>query len=80
MYFVDLASTAQARSKLNHCQALNAFDPPVIEVPISNVQKREEFRHPSFVSIRADGVIAAFGAEDYLLALRRAARLLEAKA
>ena len=32
MYFVDLASTAQARSKLNRCQALNAFDPPVIEV------------------------------------------------
>ena len=59
--------------------ALNAFDPPVIEVHISNVHKREEFRHHSFVSMRADGVIAGFGTQGYLLALRRVARLLEAK-
>ena len=38
--------------------ALNTFDHPVIEVHISNVHKREEFRHHSFVSKRADGVIA----------------------
>ena len=60
--------------------ALNAFDPPVIEVHISNVHKREEFRHHSFVSMRADGVIAGFGTQGCLLALRRVARLLEAKA
>ena len=38
--------------------ALNTFDPPVIEVHISNVHKRESFRHHSYVSLRADGVIA----------------------
>jgi 3-dehydroquinate dehydratase-2 len=58
--------------------ALNAFDHPVIEIHISNVHKREEFRHHSFVSGRADGVIAGFGTQGYLLALRRIATLAEA--
>jgi len=57
--------------------ALNAFDSPVIEIHISNVHKREEFRHHSFVSSRADGVIAGFGTQGYLLALRRLARLID---
>ena len=57
--------------------ALNAFEPPVIEVHISNVHKREAFRHHSFVSLRADGVIAGFGTQGYLLALRRVARLID---
>ena len=56
--------------------ALNAFDAPVIEVHISNVHKREEFRHHSFVSTRADGVIAGLGTQGYDLALRRVAKLL----
>lgn len=51
--------------------ALNAFDGPVLEVHISNVHKREAFRHHSYVSLRAEGVIAGFGTEGYLLALRR---------
>ena len=57
--------------------ALNAFDAPVIEIHISNVHKREEFRHHSYVSGRADAVIAGFGTQGYLLALRRIARLLD---
>ena len=60
--------------------ALNAFDHPVIEVHISNVHKREEFRHRSFVSLRADGVIAGFGTQGYLLALRRVATLVAPQA
>ncbi len=56
--------------------ALHAFDGPVIEVHISNVHKREAFRHHSYVSQRADGVIAGLGTDGYGLALRRVAKLL----
>lgn len=57
--------------------ALNAFEGPVIEVHISNVHKREEFRQHSFVSLRADGVIAGCGTQGYLLAIDRVAHLVK---
>ena len=56
--------------------ALNAFDGPVIEVHLSNIHRREAFRHRSYVSLRADGVIAGLGTDGYLAALRRMAALL----
>lgn len=56
--------------------ALNSFAGFVLEVHISNVHKREAFRHKSYVSSRADGVIAGFGVEGYALALRRMMTLL----
>lgn len=56
--------------------ALNTFEGPVLEVHISNIHKREVFRHHSFVSARAEGVIAGFGTEGYSLALRRMVSLL----
>lgn len=56
--------------------ALNAFDGPVIEVHISNVHKREAFRHHSYVSLRADGVITGLGTEGYKAALRRLAMVV----
>ena len=56
--------------------ALNAFDGPVIEVHISNIHRREAFRHHSYVSARAEGVIAGLGTEGYRAALRRIAQLL----
>ena len=57
--------------------ALNTFEGTIIEVHISNVHKREEFRHHSYVSLRADGVIAGLGTQGYTLALRRLASLLD---
>ncbi|MFN0263135.1 type II 3-dehydroquinate dehydratase [Tepidamorphus sp. 3E244] len=56
--------------------ALNAFEGPVMEVHISNVHQREDFRHHSFISGRADGVIVGCGTQGYLLALQRVATLL----
>jgi 3-dehydroquinate dehydratase-2 len=56
--------------------ALNAFEGPVIEVHISNIHRREAFRHHSYVSARAEGVIAGLGTEGYRAALRRIAQLL----
>lgn len=49
--------------------ALNAFKGLVVEVHLSNVHKREAFRHHSYVSLRADGVIAGLGAFGYVAAL-----------
>jgi len=49
--------------------ALLLLDVPVIEVHLSNIHQREEFRHISYVSKVAKGVIAGFGAQGYLLAL-----------
>jgi 3-dehydroquinate dehydratase II len=56
--------------------ALNTFEGVVIEVHISQVHKRESFRHHSYVSHRADAVMAGFGVQGYELAMLRMARLL----
>lgn len=57
--------------------ALNAFEGPVIEVHISQVHRRESFRHHSYVSHRADAVIAGCGVHGYELATLHMARILE---
>nr|WP_300309580.1 type II 3-dehydroquinate dehydratase [Halomonas sp.] len=49
--------------------ALNAFEGTVYEVHISNVHQRESFRHHSYVSLRANGVIAGLGTQGYQAAL-----------
>ncbi len=56
--------------------ALLIADQPVIEVHITNIHKREEFRHHSFISKVATGVIAGLGVGGYALALRAMAGLL----
>lgn len=56
--------------------ALNTFEGKVIEVHISNIHQREEFRHFSYVTLRADGVILGCGANGYQLAMRQMAHLL----
>ena len=57
--------------------ALLACEFPVIELHLSNPHKREEFRHRSFVTLAARGVIAGFGAHGYELALDAMAKLVE---
>ncbi len=60
--------------------ALSACAFPILEVHISNIHRREEFRHFSYVSRVAAGVICGFGTQGYTLALQRMARLLESAA
>ncbi|MBI1985787.1 MAG: type II 3-dehydroquinate dehydratase [Rhodospirillales bacterium] len=56
--------------------ALLATDLPVVEVHLSNIHQRDEFRHHSYVSKAADGVICGFGGIGYELALEALARRL----
>ena len=60
--------------------ALSACECPIIEVHISNIHRREAFRHHSYVSAVASGVIAGFGTQGYPMALQRIARLIGAAA
>jgi len=57
--------------------ALNTFEGPVIEVHISNVHKRESFRHHSFVSLRAEAVVAGLGLDGYEAGVRRICALVD---
>ena len=59
--------------------ALKAIDVPVIEVHISNPYKREPFRHTSYVSPVATGVICGVGAQGYSLAIEALASLIAAR-
>jgi len=56
--------------------ALTATELPIVEVHLSNIYKRESFRHRSYISPAAIGVIAGLGTQGYLLALQALARRL----
>jgi len=59
--------------------ALQAADVPIIEVHLSNIFRREDFRHHSYVSKAAIGVICGLGAHGYALAVEAMAEQLESK-
>ncbi len=60
--------------------ALLAFEGPIVEAHMSNIWKREPFRHESYVSRAATGVVAGLGALGYELALTAVARLIAEQA
>ena len=57
--------------------ALNLFKKPIIELHISNIYKREEFRHKSLISDVATGGIFGLGTEGYILAIISIQKILE---
>jgi 3-dehydroquinate dehydratase-2 len=59
--------------------ALLAMEVPVIEIHISNIHAREEFRHNSYVSKAARAVICGFGVRGYALAIAGLAAMIDAK-
>jgi 3-dehydroquinate dehydratase-2 len=59
--------------------ALKAAGPPIIELHLSNIHRREPFRHHSYVSSVATGIICGFGAHGYELALEAMGVLVGAK-
>jgi 3-dehydroquinate dehydratase-2 len=56
--------------------ALRLFEGPILEVHLSNIHQREAFRHHSYVSLVARGIICGLGAHGYALAVAAVARLL----
>ncbi len=55
--------------------ALKAYDGPIIEVHLSNLFKRESFRHISYISTVAEGMISGLGCDGYLFALEKISKM-----
>lgn len=66
---VVLNAAAYTHTSVAVHDALEVLEVPVVEVHLSNVHRREEFRHHSFVSSQAEVVLAGAGAYGYLMAL-----------
>lgn len=66
---IILNAAAYTHTSVGIGDAVKAIETPVIEVHISNVWARESFRHTSFISPHAKGVIAGFGLNSYVLAV-----------
>ncbi len=73
---IVINAAAYTHTSVAILDALLACEIPVIEVHLSNIYKREEFRHHSFVSRAATGVICGFGAYGYELAIDAIANLI----
>ncbi len=74
---IVLNAGALTHTSIAVLDALYAAEVPVIEVHLSNIFRRERFRHHSYVSLAARGVICGLGAHGYELALEGVANLIE---
>lgn len=73
---IILNAAAYTHTSIALHDAIAAIDTPVIEVHLSNVFAREEYRHHSYISDVAAGVICGFGANGYVLAVDAIASML----
>jgi len=69
---------AYSHTSIALLDALLAFERPIVEVHLSNLAKRDSFRHHSYVSQAASGVVSGFGATGYVLGLKALAELIAA--
>lgn len=77
---IIINAAAYSHSSVAIHDALRASELPIVEVHLSNIFRREAFRHVSHVSPVASGVICGLGGHGYVLALEAMARLLENEA
>lgn len=73
---VVLNAGAYSHTSIAILDALQACELPIVEVHLSNIFRRESYRHHSYVSLAAKGVICGLGAKGYELALEALAELL----
>lgn len=74
---IIINAAAYTHTSVAILDALNAAEKPVIELHLSNVHRREAFRHHSYVAAAATGIICGFGAKGYELAVEAMADLLK---
>ncbi|MBC6999987.1 type II 3-dehydroquinate dehydratase [Cytophaga sp. FL35] len=67
---IILNAAAYTHTSVGMGDAVKAVSTPVVEVHISNTHKREEYRHVSYISPGAKGVILGFGLQSYELAIK----------
>ena len=67
---IILNAAAYTHTSIGIGDAVKGIETPVVEVHISNVHAREEFRHQSFIAANAKGVIVGFGLKSYELAVQ----------
>jgi len=67
---------ALTHTSIGILDALTMFDGPKIEIHITNVYAREDFRHKSFISPVANGIIAGLGVNSYVLAIEAIKELI----
>lgn len=78
--FILINAGALTHTSVAVLDALNAVSIPFIEIHISNVHAREEFRHHSYLSAKALGVIVGFGLDGYEYALDKAVKYIKVHA
>lgn len=76
---IILNAAAYTHTSVALLDALSACETPVVEVHLSNIHKRESFRHHSYVSKAAVGMICGFGSHGYVLALDALARIIASR-
>jgi 3-dehydroquinate dehydratase II len=67
---MELNAAAYTHTSVGIGDAVKAISTPVVEVHISNTFSREKFRHHSFISPNAKGIVLGFGLQSYELALQ----------
>lgn len=67
---IVLNAGAYTHTSIGIGDAVKAIETPVVELHISNVHSREDFRHKSFIAANAKGVIFGFGLKGYQLAIQ----------
>ena len=67
---IILNAAAYTHTSVGIGDAVKGIETPLVEVHISNVHAREEFRHQSFIAVNAKGVIVGFGLKSYEMAVQ----------